>query len=220
MEALAAGESKRLIMHAGHTPSHSLSLSIIPSAAASTIADSSQSSTPTQAQVDETTGVEAWGVDRHSVVKAVNNIAANEATGTVTPTGISDDTDNNSELLESTEDAPMKAPLMIRNIPAKDEEFLRLVNAKLEPISRGEHAVPTVMEKSSEAVSVWANMADQVPHRTTEQPTTGTETKHVEDEDADDDDDDGQVNQKAKAVEEIPLRLKKTSNFGVPFGQI
>jgi hypothetical protein len=238
VEALSAEASTRLTMHAGHTPSHSLSM--IPSTAASTIADTSQGATPTQLRVAGFELPRAGG--RHSPVDAAampemsvvagaelhdspaRNLAAYEATGTVTPTGIvhddDDDDDSSSHAAGPSDDVPLKAPLMIRNIPAKDEEFLRLVNAKLEPISRGENVVPTVMEKSpSEVSSVNVEMADQVPHKTTEQPTT-VRPRHEDDDDDDDDDVEAGGSGKKKATEEIPLRLKKTSNFGVPFGQI
>ncbi|KAL7938259.1 hypothetical protein V8C35DRAFT_145899 [Trichoderma chlorosporum] len=43
-------------------------------------------------------------------------------------------------------DAPLKGPLMIKNIPAQDELFLAALNEKLAPISQGQDALPRVVQ--------------------------------------------------------------------------
>ncbi len=215
LAALAAGESQRLTMHAGHTPSHSLSIlpTMTTSAATSTMADPSQGTTPTQAQVTASMAsrilASAPDMPEHPAALDFFDDPCLEETKVVTPYQVDDD--DLDHLPGPSGDARLKGPLMIRNIPAKDEEFWRLVNEKLEPISRN-GSVPTVVEKA--ALDPQDSPATQVSHTAPARASTRTRAGGGG---ADDDSDDETEGQKE---EDIPIRFKKTCNFGVPFGEM
>ncbi|KAH6607352.1 hypothetical protein Trco_003665 [Trichoderma cornu-damae] len=48
--------------------------------------------------------------------------------------------------LEAADDAPLRGPLMIKNIPAQDELFLAALNDRLQPISQGQDALPRAVQ--------------------------------------------------------------------------
>ncbi|KAL7963149.1 hypothetical protein V8C34DRAFT_82927 [Trichoderma compactum] len=54
--------------------------------------------------------------------------------------------DSPGVLSAASGDAPLKGPLMIKNIPAQDELFLAALNERLEPISQGQDALPRAMQ--------------------------------------------------------------------------
>ncbi|PNP49590.1 hypothetical protein THARTR1_09912 [Trichoderma harzianum] len=54
--------------------------------------------------------------------------------------------DSSGVLSAASGDAPLKGPLMIKNIPAQDELFLAALNERLEPISQGQDALPRAVQ--------------------------------------------------------------------------
>ncbi|KAL6807510.1 hypothetical protein GGI42DRAFT_340629 [Trichoderma sp. SZMC 28013] len=54
--------------------------------------------------------------------------------------------DSPGVLSAASGDAPLKGPLMIKNIPAQDELFLAALNERLEPISQGQDALPRAVQ--------------------------------------------------------------------------
>ncbi|KAK4077340.1 uncharacterized protein Triagg1_3672 [Trichoderma aggressivum f. europaeum] len=54
--------------------------------------------------------------------------------------------DSSGALSAASGDAPLKGPLMIKNIPAQDELFLAALNERLEPISQGQDALPRAVQ--------------------------------------------------------------------------
>lgn len=187
MQALKADEHSRLTIHAGHTPT--VSLSIMSTGASNTVV-SSGSNTPTLTSGD---GALSDGND--------NLIESREPAEPI-PTG-QDDEDYEPAIFEpSDEDPELKGPLTLRNLPAKDEIFLKRLADKLEKVgSGGEDAMPAVL-------------------------------RHPDEEDDEDDEDEPSAAPTAAAAESgseggvegveehIPLKLKKTSNFGKPLGSL
>ncbi|PNY22684.1 Uncharacterized protein TCAP_07074 [Tolypocladium capitatum] len=212
MQVLAAEESRRLTMHAGHTPNHSFSL--LPTMTA-TGADStecqSRGATPsaeTQSvgtedddvsnPVDHDDGVgreaEA-GPDLHSL-----HVAAEDVQGH----------------LEPQDDVPLKGPLMIKNIPAQDDVFFAQLDRKLESLSRGQNALPSVLQGALEGSGRAAAGPSCVP-APPQQPVGGDASHDArsvpEEEEAEGDE--------GKRMElEVPIKFRTTSNFGAPFGSM
>jgi hypothetical protein len=99
---------------------------------------------------------------------------------------------------------------MVRNMPAHDEVFFRKLSDKLEEVSKGtEASVPTVLRDVAE---------------TENKPTQDGDSTHqhfaiTENAAADKSDTDGSSPQSNKGEEvDVPLKMKKSSNFGAPFG--
>lgn len=178
MRALKADASSRLTMHAGHTPT--ISLSIAHTGASNTVV-SSGSNTPTL-----TSGDGAMSDD--------NRPESCEPAEPV-PTGIDDD--HEPAIMEpSDEDPELKGPLTLRNMPAKDEVFLRRLSDKLEKVTSGVDATPTVLKNSDDE-------EDEEGPKSSSSHVAGGDSDAGDDEEA----------------EEIPLKLRKaSSNFGKPFG--
>ncbi|KAK8070456.1 hypothetical protein PG997_010659 [Apiospora hydei] len=110
--ALRAPEKARLIMHAGHTPNHSISLL---STAASTVVPNTAGSSGAATPVQDHRGDQ--------------------------------DAEEDRQLFEpSDEDRPLTEPLMIRNMPAKDEIFLQCVTDKLTSSLNENGATPSVLK--------------------------------------------------------------------------
>ncbi|ROW10263.1 hypothetical protein VMCG_01711 [Cytospora schulzeri] len=182
MQALKADELSRLTIHAGHTPT--VSLSIVSTGVSNTVV-SSGSNTPTLTSGD---GALSDGND--------NNLEFSEPAEPV-PTG-QDDEDYEPAIFEpSDEDPELKGPLTLRNIPAKDEIFLKKLADKLEKVgSGGEDATPTVLRHPDEE-------EDEEEPGSAAAPAANSDGEGV------------------KVVEEhIPLKIKKTSNFGKPLGSL
>lgn len=179
IQVLKAPAHSRLTMHAGHTPTVSLSMSH--TATSNTVA-SSGSNTPTL-----TSGDGAMSADEPNA----------ESSEPAEPVHTGVDSDYDPAILEpSDEDPELKGPLTLRNVPAKDEIFLRKVSDKLERVLSGEDATPTVLQHAEEGGSGQA----------------GAEAPVHQGEDADG----------VEEIEEVvPLRLRNApSNFGKPFGVI
>lgn len=177
MKALKADANSRLTMHAGHTPT--VSLSIAHTGVSNTVV-SSGSNTPTLMSGD-------------GAMSDDNRPDSCEPAEPV-PTGV--DYDPEPAIMEpSDEDPELKGPLTLRNMPAKDEAFLRRLSDKLQKVTSGEDATPTVLKHSDDEDD------GEVPK--TSAPAAGGDSDTGDDEDA----------------EDVPLKLRKTSsNFGKPFG--
>ncbi|KAG5929545.1 hypothetical protein E4U42_005469 [Claviceps africana] len=212
---LAADESRRLTMHAGHTPNHSLSLfSTMTAVESSSAAARSQGTTPTavpssnpEEQSMDTNGDDDSG-ERVGVAQHSDDPEDNE-------TGRQLDCVTDAEmegLLEPSDDVPLKGPLMIKNIPAQDEIFWAQVNQRLDPISRGKDALPKVlqapeldhMQRSLEGTTSPRQEDAKVP----EESSAALES--------DEEGEDGN----AGVEVDVPLIFKATSNFGAPFGLV
>ncbi|TQW01151.1 hypothetical protein V2A60_002160 [Cordyceps javanica] len=186
MQALAAGEMRRRTMHAGHTPNHSLSLF------------------PTMTTLD---GTMTAGQSEATTPTAVNGVIKEDGQGSEAAAPVPETrpaelvpevetlkdiiTDDQEPHFEPQDDAPLKGPLMVKNIPAQDEIFWARVNQKLEGISHSEEeALPTVIK--SQLAEVEKPTADDAAPETLEA---------------------------SKPVEvDVPLKIRTTTNFGAPFG--
>jgi hypothetical protein len=193
LQVLAADEVDRLTMHAGHTPNHSMS--VLPTVT-DTTASSSGEVTPTLQQPDFTD----------------SSAAASSSEITEPPTTRKDETSEDDgnypdeALLDAgPEDRPLKGPLMVRNMPAHDEIFFQRLSDKLEEVSKGmEASLPAVLR----------DVADQ---------EGSTDTKQSNDHDdvvAEKADSDRSSPRSREGEQtEIPLKLKRSNNFGAPFGE-
>ncbi|KAL2121894.1 hypothetical protein VTJ04DRAFT_2349 [Mycothermus thermophilus] len=130
-EVLAAQETERLTMHAGHTPSHSLSTLQTASSSGTNTPDGG-SKTPTVAQ-DEPRDC-SKDAQEPETAPAPNEQAPPAE-------------DHPEPVLEPSDgDRELKGPLMVRNMPAHDEIFFQALNSKLEEVSKDRNAaVPTVL---------------------------------------------------------------------------
>ncbi|KAK4466714.1 hypothetical protein QBC42DRAFT_63173 [Cladorrhinum samala] len=187
MQVLAAHESARLIMHAGHTPSHSLSLmTTVASSGAATTTSSSGESTPTIQQGD--------GPVAHSDIEHTAESSDLMSEG------------QSEQLYETTEDRPLKFPLMVRNMPAHDEIFFRKLSDKLEEVSKHREAsLPAVLKDVGQLEGASETSSEAQQDAASEASGASTEKD--------------QSSPKSGDEElEIPLKIKKSSNFGAPFG--
>jgi hypothetical protein len=191
LQVLAADEVDRLTMHAGHTPNHSLS--VLPTVTATT-ASSSGESTPTLQHGD----------------MADDSAAASSSEPLEPPVTRKSETEDHSNQPEEAildagpDDAPLRGPLMVRNMPAHDEIFFKQLSDKLEEVSKGtEASVPTVLK----------DVVDQEPatdiNKTIDSGAVGAEKT-----------DSGKSTPRSREEKEveIPLKLKRNNNFGAPFG--
>ncbi|KAK4133424.1 hypothetical protein BT67DRAFT_442868 [Trichocladium antarcticum] len=197
MQVLAAKEADRLTMHAGHTPSHSLSsLATNASSGTATATSNGGHSTPTQ-QPD-----------------VANDICPEVPHNTEQASHQGHPLDDHPEaIFEPGEDCELRGPLMVRNMPAHDEIFFQKLSDKLEEVSKDdEAALPAVLKDSeraeqpeqqsrrqSDAQQAAVGADASGPKNDTGSPTGG--------------DDD-------KPEPAIPLKLKTRMNFGAPFGAI
>lgn len=177
IRALKADASSRLTMHAGHTPT--VSLSIAHTETTNTVV-SSGSNTPTLTGGDGT--MSSDGNEKRESTEPAEPV----------PTGI----DHEPTIMEPSDDDPeLKGPLTLRNMPAKDEIFLRRLSDKLEKVTSGEDATPTVLKHSDDE-------EEDDPDSNTQKPDSESEAGSAED-----------------TEDSIELRIRKTSsNFGKPFG--
>ncbi|KAK0663952.1 hypothetical protein QBC41DRAFT_22723 [Cercophora samala] len=197
LQVLAAHESARLTMHAGHTPSHSLSLLTTVASSGAATATSSGDSTPTIQQGDGAFGqVEAVvQVEQQAIEIAQQTIDADSVD------------DHPEQVYEPSEgDLRLKGPLMVRNMPAHDEIFFRRLSDKLEEVAQDREAsLPAVLkdaDSSEEAKSQAAAPASDMSEASSTTEKDNSSTKNGDDEED----------------FEIPLKIKKSNNFGAPFG--
>ncbi|KAK0723729.1 hypothetical protein B0T21DRAFT_42489 [Apiosordaria backusii] len=195
LQVLAAHESARLTMHAGHTPSHSLSLLTTVASSGAATATSSGESTPTIQQGDGPFGqVEAVvQVQQQQVIEIAQQ-----------PSDADFLEDHPEQVYEPSEGEPrLKGPLMVRNMPAHDEIFFRRLSDKLEEVAQDREAsLPAVLKDadSSEGAKAQTEASASEASSTTEKDNSSPKS-------GDDEED-----------FEIPLKIKKSNNFGAPFG--
>ncbi|KAI0542665.1 hypothetical protein GGR58DRAFT_165829 [Xylaria digitata] len=197
-EVLLAPEHRRLTMYAGHTPSHSMSFTNLPTieSTAGNTAGSTGTSTPRSSNER---------VDLNESRKR-NNTATmpNSDQERRAADGLCDDVAPSEEIMSepSDDDPALKGPLCLKNRPAADEVFLRRLSDKLEEVKATE-ATPSVLNEKT-----LPEIAELMIS-----PKVGLDTIH----DANDDNQDDEL----EGVEEdIPLKLRKSSNFGLPLGQL
>lgn len=178
IQALRADADSRLTMHAGHTPT--VSMSITHTGMTNTVV-SSGTTTPTLMSGDG--AMSSDSNDKHEPAEPTN-------------TGV--DSYEPDVMEPSDEDPELKGPLTLRNLPAKDELFFKRLSDKLDKVTSGEDATPTVLLRTVD---------DDEDTDDTETNTTKHDAKSNTD--------------CAETTEEdIELKIRKTSsNFGKPFGQ-
>jgi hypothetical protein len=216
LQALSAVESRRLTMHAGHTPNHSLSVfpKVNPTDAASIVGEGA---TPTvETAID--LGAAAVIAEEEKNVTLTLPVQAERRDSKVSFVSFTEELDPNAldVMMEPSDgDKPLKGPLMLRNMPAKDELFWEEVHKKLEPISQGQNALPAVMQ-FQESVHIAGPSGLNAPaHGLKQSDSIGGDGSA--DARANADASDGETDGKAIEVD-VPLKLKSTSNFGAPFG--
>lgn len=214
LQALSAVESRRLTMHAGHTPNHSLSLfpKVNPTDPASIVGEGA---TPTVESVLNLGTAATEGEPRDTLTVPVQSDRRDSKVSFVS---CAEDLDPNAldALMEPSDgDKPLKGPLMLRNMPAKDELFWEEVHKKLEPISQGLNSLPAVMQ-TDEMESIAGPSSLNIPAVGPKSvgPVGGDGSADAKAETGHSDGEGG-----GKAIEaDVPLKLKSTSNFGAPFG--
>jgi hypothetical protein len=190
LQVLAANESARLTMHAGHTPSHSLSL--LPTGIATASSSDDGSSTPTMQQEDGAAASEDAAANDASAHAAEPHPAFPGRNGQEVVDG------HPEEIFEPSEDRKLKGPLMVRNMPANDEIFFQKLSDKLEEVSKDDKAaLPAVLK---DAQGDGASAVDDA------EPAIDEDSSKSDDED--------------EAAVDVPLRLRRPMNFGAPFGEI
>ncbi|PHH55290.1 hypothetical protein CFIMG_003937RAa [Ceratocystis fimbriata CBS 114723] len=249
LQMLAVHESVRLKIHAGHTPNHSLSKfpSFTAATCSTTGANTVNGPTPnhcyeTPAALGNPTVFDITQTDSYlsgDNSKAINN-ASQDPVLAATRHTIADAEDFEGTLMPPKHDQPLTGPLMITNIPAKDEIFLAKLSEKLEAVKISREASPESLTHSEnddqsqfappplpvpvaeaekdaaieENTEAGAEPESKIPKSDKwEYGAGGRETSKrpravadLVDEDGDDEPD-------------IPLRFKKTTNFGLPMGQ-
>ncbi|KAI1131014.1 hypothetical protein F5Y10DRAFT_262576 [Nemania abortiva] len=193
-ETLKAPEDHRRKMHAGHTPNHSMSFSSLPTvdSTAGNTAGSSGSSTPTNPNESKTTQVDE--ARNRGEPWRLPNIDEDHSTSQ----HFSDDRILSDEtIFEPSDDDPaLKGPLCLKNRPAADEIFLRRLSDKLEEVKATE-ATPSVLNETT------------ISEPTIDPPQASDQTDGSHEEDT-----------LEEVEEDIPLRLRKSSNFGQPLGHM
>jgi hypothetical protein len=219
LQVLAAKETERLTMHAGHTPNHSLSsLATAASSGTATATSNGGSSTPTMPHED--------GTASQNTATAGED-AMSDTTHTADPlAGVTDRHDqplaDHPELMfEPADDPKLKGPLMVRNMPAHDEIFFQKLSDKLEEVRKDNNAALPAVLKDSEPAEKATNPARRLKTQAEGQPqpqhdTTGSDAGS-----------EGSKSTPKSGEEEgldlprdVPLKFKKRMNFGAPFGEI
>ncbi|KAI3327181.1 hypothetical protein HD806DRAFT_520126 [Xylariaceae sp. AK1471] len=199
-EALQAPEDHRLTMHAGHTPNHSVFFSQVPTIDSTAVntAGSSGASTPTHLNEQKIPEI----TEEHS--RFIPATLSNPSQETHGAEGLSNDLDMIEEaIFEPSDDDPeLKGPLCLKNRPAADEIFLRRLSDKLEEVKAND-ATPSVLNDP-----VISELSQELMDL---KPSTKTH---------DSTNDDDHEDSMEDVEKEIPLKLKKSSNFGLPLGQL
>ncbi|KAL7791938.1 hypothetical protein V8C37DRAFT_139915 [Trichoderma ceciliae] len=169
-------EEQRLTMYAGHTPNQSPSLPL-----ATTSGPSGGSTTPTalslrsesnkrlktesRTQTATATATAEMGESSRVSYPDLSHHLERVESACSSPSSCSSSSSFSSQkaLLEATDDAPLRGPLMIKNIPAQDELFFAALNRKLKPISQGQDALPKAVQ-APVAVPVPLSAVSGVPN--------------------------------------------------------
>ncbi|KAL5604414.1 hypothetical protein BROUX41_002386 [Berkeleyomyces rouxiae] len=164
----------------------------------------------------------ATGIDENSAHISQGPVLA------TTHRAIAQAEDFDSTLTPPEHDKPLKGPLMITNIPAKDEIFLAKLAEKLEAVKISREASPeslTHSEKDEESQFPPPPLpVDEAKHDSTMPQGHQTPQMNVQG------GGNGNTSKRPRTVAElvddeeddepdIPLRFKKTTNFGLPMGQ-
>jgi hypothetical protein len=213
LQVLAAEESRRLTMHAGHTPNHSLSLfPTINATENNNTTGPSEGTTPT-ADAPSAPGERLASLAQGAAPEDEEPEPKHPSiTDPNAPLPLGADVDPEPHL-DPVDDVPLKGPLMIKNIPAQDDLFWAQVNKKLEPISQGQNALPTVVQAAIEHHDDAAPLAAGPSHQ---QPivSVGGDASH----DAQPFEENRSPREAKSAEPDVPLKLRSTTNFGAPFG--
>lgn len=136
IRALRADAHSRLTMNAGHTPT--VSLSVAHTGTSNTVV-SSGSNTPTLMSGD-------------GAMSSDGNEFRHESSEPAEPVPTHVDNEHAPAIMDpSDDDVELKGPLTLRNMPAKDEIFLKKLSDKLEKAASGEDdATPTVLRYSDD----------------------------------------------------------------------
>ncbi|KAK3943992.1 hypothetical protein QBC46DRAFT_253066 [Diplogelasinospora grovesii] len=209
LQLLAAPESARLTMHAGHTPSHSLSmLPTMTSTSGVTTARSSGESTPKILQGDGA-GSDAGNPLVEGISKPDLNTAHLQPVDADQERPCEDDAE---PCYEPAEDRSLRGPLMVRNMPAEDEIFFRRLSDKLEEVSKHtEAALPAVLKLTNPTGEACE------PAQAQAQPEAQLEASSS----AIDAGSDREESSPWSGDEEkldVPLKLRRSNNFGAPLG--
>lgn len=191
-QVLKAEPSARLTMHAGHTPSHSMSVLVTATSSGVGTINSSGTNTPTLQQGDDLT---SQALEVISEQEGVVQLAEQESV-------VSDDP---PAAYEPAEDRPLKGPLMVRNMPAHDEIFFRRLSDKLEEVSKDTMAaLPSVLKDAAvdDGEPGPSNAAENQSGESSKGKENGSGSKSAD-----------------EAEMDIPLKLRRNNNFGAPFGE-
>ena len=215
LRVLAAEESARLTMHAGHTPSHSLSMLPTVSSSGAQTARSSGDSTPTMLQADGPAG--------RGLSTVVEEVTPAQATGRTDP--LTAYHDEPEPIFEPSEDRELKGPLMVRNMPAHDEIFFRRLSDKLEEVVRdNQAALPAVLKDVDEEDDVAEQIRPEVQPEAKPDFKQETQTEAQQDVSSSSASDSGTERGRTSPRRnngedmDIPLKFKRSINFGAPFG--
>ncbi|KAK3331136.1 hypothetical protein B0H66DRAFT_510768 [Apodospora peruviana] len=208
LQVLAAPEFDRLTMHAGHTPSHSLSQ--LPTiSTATTTASSSGDSTPTMSQAD---GTSSHGLAPITEVDSTTDLSeyAVEPGPSMSSNQAPPSEDHPMPNLEPAEDAELKGPLMVRNMPVHDEIFFRRLSDKLEEVSKDTKAALPAVLKNSPELAEQLEEKPEAPAAAPEEPPATVDSGSEKE---------GSPKSSDEEELDIPLKIKRSFNFGAPFGE-
>ncbi|KAJ4865086.1 hypothetical protein T069G_01616 [Trichoderma breve] len=135
-------EERRLTMHAGSTPppySPSLPSEILRLRSQNSATPTASSFLPERYDSLETE-------DRSVTATAKEEVGESSGVSYSDLSNHLGRADSPGVLSAASGDAPLKGPLMIKNIPAQDELFLAALNERLEPISQGQDALPRAVQ--------------------------------------------------------------------------
>ncbi|KAF7561213.1 hypothetical protein G7046_g2913 [Stylonectria norvegica] len=228
LHVMTAAETRRLTMHAGHTPNHSLSLfPTVNATETSTIVGQSEGTTPTAELATDPEHLKArenaefnkvelkLKLQRKEKGKGKGTAHFQEPATQEASTG--DDIHDQEPFLEPEDDRPLKGPLMIRNMPAQDEIFFDALNKKLEPISQGLDALPTVMQSPLEENGPPGESSLMGAQTRRSIGVAGGDGSHDHGHSEDTKD---ESNNRKSVESDLPLKFRSTSNFGAPFGKM
>jgi hypothetical protein len=187
-------------MHAGHTPSHSLSsLATNASSGTATATSNGGDSTPTMQQPD----------DARYYGQAPEKDRSSEASPAASNGHDQLRDDHPEPIFEPSEDRELKGPLMLRNMPAHDEIFFQKLADKLEEVSKGddEAALPAVLKDSERT----EHSRPQAERQSDAQQGPGAKDSGVKT-------DKSSPGSSDEEKADIPLKFKTRMNFGAPFG--